>query len=602
MSAFLLVNEARTESSVIDNARAEFRKKSYELKEQVFSMGEYCLYFYEDLFGLRDKTYINGKGDIFVASGALMYNRKMGVEALKAIDRRLDHGERLSDMRFSGSYVFIVYKSGKLCITGDLLGTMGCYINSTLDWATSNFLSAIVLNGKFEYSRYELLESILFGFTFGYKTVVKDIKLLKSAWVYDLTSQNCSKKKFKIPSLNNNLNSLINDTLDILIDEFEGYKHAFGNKMVSALSGGYDSRLMLALMQAVEVDPELYVYGKPTDKDVVIAKGIAKGENLTLNHIDRSNFPPVMPDDFHRVVERTFYDLDMESNIFSDDSDFTTRITRAMGGGLLMNGSGGEIYRDVWNWGFKYTDLYSLFRNSYDIGQIDRLGVDVNEFFRNIEVKMCLMLSDFFDLEDSISRQQAEMIFPIYRSKFYYPTNTINNYFCSALYPFMSARVVLQSFSIPHKMKRYGEYERLLIKKLNPSLASYQSAYGYNFERGPGLKEKIMDRTYSILSPKVKTTIKSMTTLSKKSLFRGKRNLNLYMGESYRGRLMDINPVNMREYFTNLDKITNTKILERVFNFEYLLLKNLKTTSRTEENDLEGLQCMKGTNHRSTSG
>jgi hypothetical protein len=49
---------------------------------------------------------------------------------------------------------------------------------------------------------------------------------------------------------------------------------SFGDRVTCALSGGYDSRLILALLRRHGVSPRVYVYGPPGDKDVELARTI----------------------------------------------------------------------------------------------------------------------------------------------------------------------------------------------------------------------------------------------------------------------------------------------------------------------------------------
>ena len=73
--------------------------------------------------------------------------------------------------------------------------------------------------------------------------------------------------------------------LDPVFDSIVG---SAGDRIDTAISGGYDSRLILALLRARGVRPRLHVYGSDADSDVRIARQICAGEGLTLEHIDKS--------------------------------------------------------------------------------------------------------------------------------------------------------------------------------------------------------------------------------------------------------------------------------------------------------------------------
>jgi len=574
MSAFLLVKSSELAQSAIDKAREKFRKKSFELKEVVLHLGDYQLYFYQNLFGHEDHIYQSENGDSYIVAGTLIYKTYVGESALKEIEKSLNRGEKVENMMFSGSYILIFYRNGELMISRDLFGGLGCFTDVSKKWITTNFLSAVALNGENKFLKNELIEFILFEFCFGYETFIKGIYLLESAKVFNLSRNISCRKKIHIPAIETDPKKCLRNTLDVLVHEFDGYAKTFDGKIVSALSGGYDSRLMLALIVEAGVAPDLYVYGKDSDKDVLVAKDISAGEGYSLQHIDRSKFPFIELSDFESVVNSNYYDLDMQTNVFANRADFLTRLMRAERGGLLLNGSGGEIYRDRWSWNFKAASLYDIFRNLYDIGRMEDLNIRKEDFFSNIEQKMTYMLSQFLDIGDTVTRQEAETIFPIYRSTFYYPTNTLNNYFGNSAYPFMSQPVVLQSFSIPHELKRHGEYERQLIKKLNPKIASYMSSYGFDFAKGPSLQRKVVERLYALFPPRIKTKIKSMSTKSKKSLFNLPPSTNAYTSSEYLARLINPSKMKITSYVGDPAKITNSKVLERIYTLEYFSHKN----------------------------
>lgn len=575
MSGMILIKSGAVNNAAVQLAKGKFKKKSFNLKEEKFILGEHELYYYHDLFGNNTKVYKNAKGDSFLVVGTLVFERTTGICALQNIENRLELGHELESMTFSGTYILIIYRNGNLFISRDLFGGIDCYLNTSKDWITTNFLSAMALNGENRFSKNELLESILYDFVFGYQTIITGIFLLETTNVFNLTLNSSIRKTFKTPQLEKNLTQCLQNNLDILVAEFEGFTDVFKGNIVSALSGGFDSRLMLALMIETGVAPNLYVYGSNSDQDVKIAKLISENEGFSLLHVNKRNYPTISLDEFINVVAQNYYDLDSQSNVFSDQSDVDTRMIRSGHCGLVLNGSGGEIYRDVWKWDFNMRSLNDILRNLYDIGFLDSILGNTTEFFSNIETKTRKKASLFHKLgEDKITRQEAEIIYPIFMSKFYSPSNTLNNYFGNATFPFLSESVLLQSFSIPHRFKRYGEFERLLIKKLNPKLASYTSNYGFNFETGPGLRDKAQERFYSMLSPRIKAKLKSIPRLNNKSLLSKFNIENPYLENEYLSQLIDPFKMRLGIYVNNIHKIKNQRILTRIYNFEYLARRN----------------------------
>src|ERR1700750_1216342 len=74
----------------------------------------------------------------------------------------------------------------------------------------------------------------------------------------------------------------------------------------SALPGGCDSRLILALLRRHGISPRVYVYGPPGNKDVELARAIAEGEGFALEVVDKDRQPALTPGGFGAVASQHF--------------------------------------------------------------------------------------------------------------------------------------------------------------------------------------------------------------------------------------------------------------------------------------------------------
>ena len=92
----------------------------------------------------------------------------------------------------------------------------------------------------------------------------------------------------------------------------------FGDRVNCPLSGGLDSRLLLASLRAAGCTPNVYVYGDPGDADVDVALAIGAAEGFAVDYVDKGR-PAPSPEDFPALVESNFHDLDAlptKGNIF----------------------------------------------------------------------------------------------------------------------------------------------------------------------------------------------------------------------------------------------------------------------------------------------
>lgn len=123
---------------------------------------------------------------------------------------------------------------------------------------------------------------------------------------------------------------------------------SYGPRIATVLSGGYDSRLMLSLAFNAGITPDVYVYGTDNSPDVLVAKSIANSESFKINHINKARHPKPTPDQYGKIVRDNFYAFDgyPAESIFDFGANMATRRERAKNDTLILNGGGGEIYRN----------------------------------------------------------------------------------------------------------------------------------------------------------------------------------------------------------------------------------------------------------------
>ncbi|MBK6337346.1 MAG: hypothetical protein IPF60_17000 [Betaproteobacteria bacterium] len=209
---------------------------------------------------------------------------------------------------------------------------------------------------------------------------------------------------------------------------------------------------MTALLLSVGETPHLYVYGDASSSDVRVAKNIALGERLELDHVDKGAFAKVTPEQFVTSTERDFYFFDGIKPLgqMDDGSDMTTRLSRARKARLQLNGAGGEIYREIWNLSDRSIDLESFLKLRYDRGDYSYLKrpFDSQSYFSGFAEKVRHKLAMDRRL---LTRKEAEMLFPscaiISRAPTISPTARFQIPCCHSWNPALCTRVSISRFS-----------------------------------------------------------------------------------------------------------------------------------------------------------
>ena len=498
MGAFVLVRRCASKQS---NFRLTKIKST--MTDQGFSnprhlrLDEYDLFLYEKQVSGTKNCVEFENGDFCASTGSLIYQGKLGAPALTEFYSGFEPSSDLHGNSI-GSYCVVIRKFGKTYLFIDPLGIYKVYCDEDDTIWSSSFLAILSALDKRTIDVQSVYEYVFTGATYGNDTVIEEIKLVDCGSLVEIGD---GVKKSPISKNITTRKSGIRDAssaeyhLGILRSIYTDIVSCFDDKIDTALSGGYDSRLTLALLLEKNIKPQVHVYGKSSDPDVQVARTIDNDLGLALVHTDKSRMPLPSKREFAKVVKSNFLAFDgyPTDGIFGSSADLLTRKERCSSGCLMLNGGGGEIYRN----------FFYLPEESYTTKQF------LHSFYAQFDPKVCTLLfseSGYFDSlagkvqnvcgtsRDILERFEVELLFPIFRCRFWMGrNNALNNRFGYALTPFIEYKSVEAASYIPIREKNFGRIQGKMINKVNPVLASYISSYGHNFSNEPPLRRKITD-------------------------------------------------------------------------------------------------------------
>jgi asparagine synthase (glutamine-hydrolysing) len=295
--------------------------------------------------------------------------------------------------------------------------------------------------------------------------------------------------------------SLGREIAGLLRSQFEAIAACFGSNVDAALSGGYDSRLVLAALLAVGVVPRLHVYGREEDADVRVAKRICEAEGWQLRHIDKSKTAPDLDGFADRVRANALaFEGFPPDGIFDSGADLDSRSERGAGGALMLNGGGGEIFRNFHYLADRPLSLREFIWSFY--AQFDPRACTAR--FRGAEFERALgaaMKSELGIDREVLERVEIERLYPYFRCKYWMGrNNSVNNKLGFAATPFVTHALIERALRLPLRAKALGRFEARLIRELHPRLAAYPSAYGHSFAEPPTRRRALAERL-SVLRP-----------------------------------------------------------------------------------------------------
>ncbi|PCI18001.1 MAG: hypothetical protein COB62_07260 [Piscirickettsiaceae bacterium] len=533
------------------------------------SSREQALFYCRKVNVSEDSYYHKDDGNFCIITGTLIYKKEMGNGAAKRIFD--DFSNNYIDVnQLYGNFALVISLKSEIHVYTDTQGVYNVWHNEALTVVSSSFLAlaesikAPTINADAVY------EYIFQETTFGGDTVLNEVRRLKVKHGIQIGKESSLIAPLTIASEKYSANSVgeqLERSAQALANQFEAIVACFSDNIDSALSGGYDSRLLLALCCEQGVTPHLHVYGSDNDADVQVAKQVCSGIGIKLSHEDKSGYPKVSPEEFELIVEQNYYAFQAvcPDGILDNGSDLLTRHQRTKGGRLLLNGGGGEVFRNFFylpDKSYRTMGILWSFYSRFD-PSVCTERFNEKRYYQVLESK----INEILGVDGgTLSRQQVEYLYAGFRCTYWMGlNNSINNQFGYFLTPFVEELISMTALPVSIKNKNYGQYQANLIKKVSPELAQYTSDYGHNFADAVPFKRKLKDLT-TLVRP---TLLRKYTYRMRKH---SRQNWPYYLADNYIAKVLPDGWQTMPAFFV-IDKMADQGQFKRAVTLEYLFQK-----------------------------
>jgi len=429
--------------------------------------------------------------DLIAVAGTLAYDGQMGRAALAAL--LADAAPPSLDWsRLAGQFVALVRKAGRSFLFTDYFAAFQLFRSADGRVVSTSLLGMLDAVPHVRFDRQGLYEYAFNIAPIGDRTVFADITMLGPGTMLELVPGGSILHPLVKP-----LPGAI--VVESLADRIERHRHHlaaviaphldwFGDHVRCALSGGLDSRLVLAALRAGGCRPTTYVYGPPHSADVRASTAIGATLGFPVEHIDKSEHP-LDSDTFPAEVTRAFHQLDglpNFGNIFDGGANVAAMAARHADGVLAASGGCGEVYRDF----FFLRDrpltpavLASTFFARFTARDATAL-FDPRQFLDAIADEIAAGLG--VSRTDKVPRVLIEQAYPRIRCRALFGREISTEARYSAyLMPFLDHQLVADAVGLPLVLKQAGAFEGMLLNAISPELARLPSAYGHHFAEPP---------------------------------------------------------------------------------------------------------------------
>jgi hypothetical protein len=427
--------------------------------------------------------------------GPLWYGGKFGKAALGSLIEDSSAGRQVDEASLRGNFVLFLRTAHQCLVLNDGLGFVRLYTSPDGLFHSSSWLATCAYAGRVGLNAAAAVEYVLLGASHSDETVAEGVTTLPLGSGLDLTRN----VRYDRTRLWDSGVAAIPATLDAAVEQLAAHlatvfaetTAAFPSHTRAAISGGFDSRLILAGLLASGNRPELFVYGKETSGDVSIARSVAGSVDIPLDVIDKSTLDAQLaPPNLERLVASSlFFDGLPNDGVYDSGVDQQTRLEQTAGGRLGLNGGGGEIFRNYFHLPdrrFSAMDIVRAFYRGFDRRVLRQPGALSTYENRMATAIACAVGVSSDNLTQPIERSRIELAYPLFRCHHWMAVNNSvavrHGYYMT---PLADPVAVALAWRLPLVWKDVGLLEARLIDALHSGVARQMSEYGFRFSDGP---------------------------------------------------------------------------------------------------------------------
>jgi len=436
-------------------------------------------------------------GDGFIACvGTLFHRGRSGAEALRSMWEAFESPSKLVFEDPFGSYLVLLRKHGRTWLFGDRVGMMKVYRMPDQGVFCTSWLACAEACRTRTLDRVGVLDYVLSGASHGERTPLAEVQVCDPACAWDVSDASAhplsTPADWQDGTVLTGFEDAAHECAGLIRDRARVVARGFTGRVNAALSGGFDSRLILAAMRSVDETPHLYVYGRAADDDVRLATRIARESGLAIRHVDKSALDAGLPELTPETLDAQmrFFDGLAIDGIFDRGSDRLTRIEQSADGGVALNGGGGEILRNFFylrNGSFCAADLVRVFYPNYT-ADVFAHAADRAAYRRYVGASIARQIGT----DARVPRPILDLSYPLYRNRFWAGRNNSiaarTGHFLTFL---IDPALVRFSFRVPLEWKNNGRFESALICLLSRELGRFPMGYGFSPEQGAPLSYRV---------------------------------------------------------------------------------------------------------------
>lgn len=436
--------------------------------------------------------------------GPLWFRGRFGRQALAALLDEVHTTGRLEEGALRGNFALFLNTGEHTWLLNDALGFVRIHASADRCFFSTSWLAACAYLQHVEVDAASAIEYVLLGAAHSCHSVARGIDLLPLGHAQDLRRRRTWQRFPDGFALHDPGFASLDAAVEAITEHLRTVSNevaaAFPGRVNAALSGGFDSRLIVAGLLAAGMQPHLFVYGDADSADVTIARTVAAATGLELDAIDKGVMDHDLPEPDLESLEQSalFFDGLPGDGVYDPGADRHTRLQQTDNGCIALNGGGGEIFRNFFHLPdhpFTARDIVRTFYRGFSRGVFHKAnGLASYEARLAASIRKIAGMSAVGD--ERLTRAQVELLYPLFRCHYWMGVNNSiavrHGYYSTPLVDLAFVRLALR---VPLRWKNAGALQSRLVAALHPAIAAQPSAYGFSFDVGPGWKARLAEWT-----------------------------------------------------------------------------------------------------------
>ena len=469
-----------------------------------------------------------------------------------------------------GQYAAVFKKNGRTEIKLDRFGGYHLFYNLDARIVCSSFFAICSVLPSLTLSQQNAYEYVFNGVVSGNETLFNEVKIAPIQATIVIASTALEIIRAPLPVTRTfaspRRDASLRESIALLDRYFSAVACSFGDRVRSALSGGYNSRLILAFLRRHGIKPSLYVYGRAPERDVRLAAEIASREGIMLEAIDKEDRPIIPPAEFPATAHRNFLATDGYgyAGIFHNGAETAELARRVLGDTIAIHGGGGEIFRNFFylpDREYTINELLWTFYSQFDPSTCTAV-FDSRSYYARLRSKVVDVLGSE---ESTLPRPTVEWLYHSFRCRAWNgKVDSIASRYGFTAMPYLERSITEHASALPLRWKNYGAYEAELIRRVDSQLAGYPSGYGHNFSAPPPVSRRLSDFLTHLRPPWLRRYTYRLKYLRRSSEW------SIYLASPYRDAVLPGGIAILQRLF-RLDRVVDQAQYERILSLEYAL-------------------------------